>query len=39
MTRLSTTLAGILLPSCRMHASGAWSGSRIAERTAHATGA
>jgi dihydroorotate dehydrogenase (fumarate) len=40
MTTLSTTLAGILFPSCLMNASGAWSGTReeLRELAASATG-
>ena len=41
MIMLSTTLAGIRLPSCLMNASGAWSGTReeLRELAASATGA
>jgi dihydroorotate dehydrogenase (fumarate) len=41
MTVLSTTLAGILFPSCLMNASGAWSGTHeeLRELAASATGA
>jgi dihydroorotate dehydrogenase (fumarate) len=41
MTTLSTTLAGVSLPSCLMNASGAWSGTReeLRELAASATGA
>jgi dihydroorotate dehydrogenase (fumarate) len=40
MTTLSTTLAGILFPSCLMNASGAWSGTRqeLRELAASETG-